>query len=487
MKKSVCRCLMVFFILLVYGITAQASELFVGTENGYSSLTAAVNAAASGDVIYIAEGIYAEPSETYPIAIDLPLTLVGEPGVILKGSPFKSLLRISAPDVSIENIEFHVLRSGIINTGDGLSVNNCFFMLADATYRMSSSGLWLAGVSHCTITNCEFISCGICISGEPLSEKSQGLPVLTGLYEVGTDLDFFATHIIRDNLVNGKPLYYFANEADLVVPSDAGGVIAVCCYNIRVEGIDVSDNSIGVALIHCNKAQVTGVTADRCGIFGAYLAYNSHSSVRDTISRESNHGIDIRAAKNVTVTSCHVSNCEQGVFLSFATDSIVDNSRFSNCGNGFFIAAGEQNQLSSNLVEGNSNGAYIQGERDILISGNAFSGNTVAGLRFLRSGGQVIGNDFHNNWVGVLAAESNPLTLWNNYFSANAATGLYMRDITAGKISFNTFDDTGKAAMELDGSIVDTLIMRNTIQGGISRILDRSKEKILQEVENWTE
>ena len=487
MKRLLCMCAITLLLPMMLCLTAVADELYVGTADGYPSLTAAVEAAVPGDVIHLASGVYEEPDETYPIVIDKPLKLIGEPGAVLKGPPFKALIRVNAPDVSIDGIEFQFLRWGIVDTGDRMSLTDCRFILADATYRVSSCGVWMAGVYGCSIIGCDFTGCGVCMAGPPLSERSKDLPVLTGLFEVGEDTAVFTSHTLRNNRVNGKPLYYYVNETDLAVPKDAGGVIAANCVNLTVEGINVSDNSMGIELVHCTNVQVNNLTADRCGIFGIYLAYIAGGIVKDVSCSESNHGIDIRAVQSAVVTDCATLDCEQGIFLSFASDCIIDSCRILNCGNGFFTAAGARNQLSSSQVEGNENGIYIQGEKDMLICGNEINGNTVAGVRLLRSSGQVMDNNVHDNRAGVLAAEDNSLTLWRNSFNANASAALYLKDITSGKISFNIFGSTEKTFLELDGSIVDTLIWQNTFHGGMHQVVDRSKGQVLLAMNNWRE
>ena len=368
-----------------------------------------------------------------------------------------------------------------------VDLTDCLFILADEAYRVSSCGVWMAGVRNCSITGCDFSGCGVCMAGPPLSERSKELPVLTGLFEVGEDTAFFTSHTLKDNLINGKPLYYFVNETNLSVQKDAGGVIAALCENVAAEGIDVSDSSMGLQLIHCGNVRVERVTADRCGIFGIYLAKDSGGTVKNVVCRESNHGIDLRADKNMIVNGCETSNCEQGVFLSHSSDCIVDDCRIQNCGNGFFIAGGTGNQLSESFVEGNDNGVYVQGEKNMLVCGNEITGNTVAGVRFLRSNGQVADNNIHDNQTGVLAAEDNPLTLWRNSFSGNASAGLFMKDIASGKITSNDFGSTEKVFMELDGEIAQTLIFGNTFHGGVNRIIDHTCGKVPLDLNSWSE
>ena len=88
--------------------------------------------------------------------------------------PFQSILEITAENVRIENVRFELLRYGIKNLADGLTVENCDFALADETYRVSSCGLWLAGAYNCTVRDCRFHRLrNSCVAGPPLSERKQ--------------------------------------------------------------------------------------------------------------------------------------------------------------------------------------------------------------------------------------------------------------------------------------------------------------------------
>lgn len=92
MRKSVLFSVFLFVVALLFGNFALANELFVGTKDGFASVTEAVKAAKAGDTIFIATGVYQEPVETYPIEINLPVSLIGDSGVVLKGPPYKPLL-----------------------------------------------------------------------------------------------------------------------------------------------------------------------------------------------------------------------------------------------------------------------------------------------------------------------------------------------------------------------------------------------------------
>lgn len=464
--------LSVLIVLLAIAQPAMADELRVGGD-GLATLTEAVAKAAAGDVIWLPAGSYCEPDEAYPIIVDKSLTIIGEDGAVLNASPFKALIKVTAPDVTIENVEFQLLRYGVLGLADRLSLIDCSFILADDTYRVSSCGAWLAGAYSCRVSGCGFTGCGLAIAGPPLSERSKQMPVLTGLFEVGEDRALFTSHEITDNTVNGKPLYYFINQENVTVPKDAGLAIVACCQNVVAQGLDVSDSSMGLEIIHCSDVIVRDVIADRSGIFGIYIAYIDVGVVERVICRNSNHGIDIRMGKNVTVTHCEAIDCDQGIFLSWAFDSLVDQCQMIRCGNGFFIAAGSGNIISRSLSQGNENGLYLQGEEKMLVWDNEITQNTVAGLRILKSSGQMVGNSLRDNWVGMLVGESTELTLLGNAFVDEQSAALYMRDVTDAQISLNRFEGEKAIFLELDEQLIGVQLEQNDFQGGAEQVISR--------------
>ena len=307
------------------------------------------------------------------------------------------------------------------------------------------------------------------------------------MFEVGEDTAFFTSHSISGNTVNGKPLYYFVNETGLSVPADAGGVIAVNCDGITVVGLDVSDNSMGVELAYCSNVQMDTVTADRCGIFGVYLAHCSQGSLENITCTETNHGIDVRACKNIGIQDCATVDCEQGIFLSFALDCIVDRCIIRRCGNGFFIAMGNNNQIADSVIENNENGVYVQNEKDMLVRGNQINGNTVAGTRFLRSTGFVLDNGVQGNQTGVLAAEGDSITVSGNTFAENISAALYLRDLQSGQISVNVFMRSEKTFIEIDGTILNVFVWGNMFQGGQDQIIQKNHNDIPLANNHWAD
>lgn len=404
-----------------------------------------------------------QETELYPIVIDKPLTLVGAEGAVLESPPFTPLLRIEAPDVTVENVDFRLLRWGIVGLEDWLTVKDCTFLLYDDTYRVSSCGIWLAGAKHANLSGNSFTGCGVCLAGPPISESSQGKPVLTGLFEVGEDTAFFTSHTMEQNLVNGKPLYYLVGVEHMAVPADAGEIIVVDSSGVTISGADVSDCSMGLIVAYCNDVTVEGVRADRCGVFGTYFAYVDGAVMRNTSADQTNHALDFRASRELLLEQCAATDCDQGIFFSY-----VDNSRMVDCqvtgtGQGYFLAAGNHNTVTRCVASDCENGMNVQKENDMLVMNCAFTGNTVCALRLDVSPTIAVDNRFEGNWVDVMAYGDAEVTLGNNQFQGSGSCALYLRDIPYSRILDNQFLDSQGSSIQCHGDVDGTVLEDNSL------------------------
>ncbi len=442
---------------------ANADTLLAGDGEAFDSLTAALAAARDGDTILLVDGVYDQMRETFPIMVDKRVAIRAQEGAtpVIRSPKLAHAMKITASGASVDGVTFAFLRSGLWALADDITVTRCAFTLADERWRTSSCGMWAGGAKRLTLRDNQFTGCGVALAGPPQTPETGHVPVLTAMFEVGEDAAFFDSHTIENNTVNGKPLYYYANGRDIVVPTDAGGLIAACCRGLTVDELDVSDSSMGVQIVHCEDVTINNTRADRCGVFGVYLAYTKGAVVERVVSSRSNHAIDLRSVHGATVTDCQTVDCEQGIFLSWAYDSAVTGCQMIGCGNGFFIASGERNALLRSLARGNENGVYLQGEHDMLLCENEIAENTVAGVRVLRSSAQVVSNVFHDDWTGLLATECEPLTVACNTFRGERSAALYMKDISGGKIVGNAFFDKGKAYLETDDATVSAILNGN--------------------------
>ena len=455
----------------------------------FTTLTAAVQAAAAGDTVCLAPGVYDGAAETFPIVVDKPITLRGEAGAVLDSPRFQTLLRVEADGVAISGIRFQVRKWGVVAArAQGLILEDCAFILADEACRTSSTAVWLEGMKRCTLRRCAFEGVGVCVAGDPLGEESAGKAVLTGLCEVGEDLEYFTTHTVEACTVNGKPLYYLVGEKDAVVPRDAGGLIAACCEGLTVRGLDVSDSSMGIEIVHSRDVLVENVTADRCGIFGTYVAFVEDGTLRNVRVQGTNHGIDTRACARVTVENCLAEDCDQGIFWSHSTDCVTRNCTVRRCGFGYFASAGDGNRIQRCVFEANADGIYLQNEPQTAIEGCQITQSSVVGLRVLKSSCTCEDTAIISGWTGVILYEASDTTLRACTLDGNASANVYLAYGRRLEIADCTFRGETKAHLEAEGTQEDVFVRRCAFTGSQAEMISAKSHDLPRFEDNtWAE
>ena len=88
-------------LLWLMPLTAGAETLYASPEG--LSLTEALARCTDGDVIELADGIYAEPGETFPLTVCRAVTIRAAQGAspIIDAPAFKAALRVEAEGVTL--------------------------------------------------------------------------------------------------------------------------------------------------------------------------------------------------------------------------------------------------------------------------------------------------------------------------------------------------------------------------------------------------
>ena len=197
-------------------------------------------------------------------------------------------------------------------------------------------GIYLEG-SENTIINNAFKECGIMIEG--------------------WSIKVFTNQAIENNTVNGKPIYYYKNTKDIVVPVDAGEVIIANCSNMVIKNINASSASVGIE-----------------------LAYTNNSVIKDNICSDNQYGIYLyhSSVNNIERNNC--SNNRDGIYLlDFSyNNTIMTNIIKSNAGNGIHIRSSDNNSLIDNIVNSNGDSGICMEAPYLIVSGNVISENTVS-------------------------------------------------------------------------------------------------------------
>lgn len=433
--------LLVAVLLLLFPLAARAEVLQVSP--GGMSLTEALSICADGDEIELADGVYAEDQEQFPLLVAKSVTLRAAEGAspVIDAPAFVPALRIEADHVTLQGLDIRFRRTGLYAVGDDMTVEDCRISLADEAWRTSSCGIWCGGIYRMTLRDCAFAGCGVSLAGPPLSESSKGLPVLTGLFEVGEDVAYFTSHTIEDCTVNGKPLFYAVSMPSVTAPADAGEIICCGCGEVVVQGADVSDCSMGMVLAYNDRIELRDCKADRCGVFGIYVAKCGEGILERCSASETNHGLDLRASQHLTLRECSAANCDQGLFFSHIDDSVMVDCTVSGTGQGYFMAAGSGNILLNCVALDCENGFNLQKEGHVLMTGCTAERCTVCGVRLDWTPTAFVSNTLKENWVSVMAYGDVSFDIAENTFEGDGCCSLYLRDIGFSRFAGNSFAD----------------------------------------------
>jgi parallel beta-helix repeat protein len=218
-----------------------------------------------------------------------------------------------------------------------------------------------------------------------------------GLYVGDFNLEFWNTHTIdTSNTVNGKPVYYWKNRTEGIIPADAGQIILANCTNV------------------CIKDQ--SITNCRLPIKIGFSSYNniSHNTI---------------------------INNSMGIFSYSSKFNIFNNNTFiSNYWYGIFLRSSSSNTLQSNTFKSsNYHGIAIHDSKSNIIINNNISTNKVHGIFMHYSNSHIILNNniFANNRTGIKINNSNKNIVYHNNFINNKVQSIEKGD------SRNNFWDNG--------------------------------------------
>lgn len=451
MKKM----LLMVLVMLCLMLPALADTLYAGpADSGLLSVTEAVAKAQDGDEIHLAGGIYDEAREVFPIVLDKSVTLRAAEGAVpvIVSPKQTTAMEITARGAKVIGLQFDHIRSAMWILADDVEIRDCAITLADEAWRTSSSGMWIAGAKNITISGNTFTGCGLSLAGPPVNGYVDEVAVLTAMFEVGEDIEFFTTHTIENNTVNGEPVCYLIGAQDITWTEEVGQVIAVQCKNMTFEGLNLDFGSIGIQLAYCERVTVNNCTASDNGIFGVYGMKSNDCIISNSRTDRCTHGIDIRDSDRVLVADCIANECGQGIFFSWGRNSMAQRCEMKDNGVGFFTASGGNNHVDNCLIENNELGFYVQKEPLFTVTDTQVIGNSVCGMRVTRSGIISIGNTFRENFVGHLALDCTPVTYMHCTFTNNQDSDMFVRGGSAIKVIGNVFDGAMMDSCRFEGS-----------------------------------
>ena len=421
---------------------ASAEQLYVNESGwwrdggvfnaGGTPIQAAVDAADSGDSIYVDSGNYYEN-----VDVDKWLTLEGA------GADVVTVAAAWAHDHVFEVIADYVNLSGFKVTG--------------AT-GYSYSGIYLSSANHCNISgnNVSGNRCGIYLVYSSKSTLWNNIMSVNmynfGVY--GDSLSHYTQNIDPSNMVDGKPIYYWVDRKNKQIPSDAGFVGVVNSTNIMVSDLTLTKNREGVLFAYTEDSRIENVTVNSNHL-GIYL-YSSNSNILMNNTANSNwYGIYLHdsSTRNTLESNTANSNKCNGIWLSYSCNSnmLMNNTANSNNDSGIILCFSDNNVLKNNTANSNNGGISLSSDNNTLTNSTASSNNVGINLRGLCNSTITKNTANSNHWCGIWLDYSSNNIITCNLIQNNTRHGFFLYPgVTNNNISYNNIIENG--ALQGDGS-----------------------------------
>ncbi len=201
------------------------------------------------------------------------------------------------------------------------------------------------------------------------------------------DISFYTNDIDTSNTINGKPIYYWVNEHDKTVPSDAGYVALLNCVNITVQNLELTGEDYGIML---------GSTIN--------------STLANNIINNNSRGIYLTKSNNNTIRENYIINNNVGIwFYDSSNNNIVRNYIANNQNGTSFMLSPFMPTSSSNLIYHNS---YVNNTKQIYIVPPGFA--IPDAINTWDNGVQ------GNYWSDYVGVDNNGDGLGDSYYFINA-------------------------------------------------------------------
>ena len=438
----------IYFVRLAeanfFPLPTPLPAIFIKSDGNVDPPTAPIQRA--GDVYTFTNDIIG-----YTIAVERDNIVIDGAGHTLQGNGNSTGIFLQERNkVTVRNMEIGNFSYGVrlyAMPGAGSSMNN----ISGNTITNNTCGIWIG-----------FSSGNNVISGNTLTNNGYGISIAyssnnvlrnnhmnDNKYNLWVDCETshhaseFVNDIDASNTVEGKPVYYWVNQQNRVVPSDAGYVALINCAGITVQNLSLANNGQGVLLISTTTSLITKnhITNNGYGIavYGPYVPCAYNSIVGNRITENAEDGIRLGDDHNDNITKNYIANNQKNGIDSFNSrnTSIVGNNITANKDNGIKLWGYDSNNnvVSENHIANNENGITLDTSSNNNIIGNTIIANKGWGIILAYTSVTPFSNNtiYHNDFVNdrqavytvdellepILPPASPATDNWDNGFEGN--------------------------------------------------------------------
>jgi trimeric autotransporter adhesin len=284
-------------------------------------------------------------------------------GLLLAGTMYSSV-----ENCSFTNNEGHGMYviSSMENIVENCTFRNGYFdgiFLLDShnnTVRNCSSYKSYAGVkleesTHNTILRQTVDQCtiGILFDGAGNNTVKESELFHCGLHVIGDAPADHINDVDTTNSVNGKPLYYFVDHHNEIIPADAGQVILVSSDGCMISGQNLSDASVGIELAYSSLNMIENniLTMNSAAAIDFDGMNNNLNIIKNNIIQGNNYGVDVDASIGNQFQDNVFSENGLALSLSDAESSQLIGNTIRNGSAGISFDHSLNNELTENIIQ----------------------------------------------------------------------------------------------------------------------------------------
>jgi len=186
--------------------------------------------------------------------------------------------------------------------------------------------------------------------------------VNNGIRIWGSLISHFNTHTIpENNIVNGKPLYYYKNCNNIEIDEiQVGQVIFANCTDITIRNLQINNTDVGIEIAFSTNVLIANNDVFNNGD-GISLTLSNDSIIVNNNVSSNEWGIRLLASSNNLVVSNKLFSNGDGIYLYVSTLNLITSNFVTGSVRGIFpFAFSDSNLITNNNVSQNGNGIYVQ-------------------------------------------------------------------------------------------------------------------------------
>lgn len=324
--------------------------------------------------------------------------------------------------------------------------NTSTFLLENNTLANNNIGMYLLDSGYGKVTNNSAVSNGKCgflfenACENTVENNTATSNIIYGIYLSSSwgntlkdnmmsenYLNFGASGLLEpnrietNNLVDGKPVYFFVNESEDIVldsSSNAGTAYFVSCKNISVRNLVLKNNVCGIYVYNTDNSILENNSVSD-NLYGIYLESADGGIIANNSASFNDAGIYVSGSENTKVADNILSENGYGICLVTSGDNSLLNNSASDNFNGIYACESENNIFSGNLANYNYEGIYLESSNNNNVVNNDASENSY-GIDLIFSNNNTLdANTANSNYYGLSTWVSENNTVVDTDISSN--------------------------------------------------------------------